>query len=173
MGGDPTEPTDKTAVKICETQKSPKLGTVGGPLPLLHCPDLLRVGPDTPLLQDVAEKLHGGSVEHAFLGLHKQPVFQQAVEYLTDVASMFLGGPGEHQDVVEVDNNKGVQEISQHVVDQGLENSWGVRQPERHDEVLKVPQVSIKPRLPFIPLADTYQMVCVAQVELGEHSGVS
>ena len=76
-----------------------------------------------------------GSVEHAFLSLHIQPVLQQAVEYLTDVASMFLGGPGEHQDVVEVDDNKGVQEIPQHVIDQGLENSWDVSQPERHDEV--------------------------------------
>ena len=112
-------------------------------------------------------------MEHAFLGLHKQPVFQQAVEYLTDVASMFLGGPGGHQDVLEVDDNKGVQEIPQHVVDQGLENSWGVSQPEWDDEVLKVPQVSVEPRLLFIPLTDTYQMVCVAQVELGEHSGVS
>ena len=39
-------------------------------------------------------------------------------------------------------------------------------------KVLKVPQVSVKPRLPFIPLTDMYQVVRVAQVELGEHCGV-
>ena len=91
-------------------------------------------------------------MEHALLGLHKQPVLQKSVEYLTDVVSMFLGSPGKHQDVVEVHDDKGVQEISQHVVDQGLENSRGVSQTERDDEVLKVSQVSVKPRLPFIPL---------------------
>ena len=58
---------------------------------------------------------------------------------------MLLGRPGKHQDVVEVYDDKGVQEVSQHVVDQGLENSRGVSQTERHDEVLKVSQVSIKP----------------------------
>ena len=99
------------------------MGTVGGPLPLLHRLDLLGVGPDAPFLQDIAEEFHRGSVKHALHGLHKQPVFQQSVEYLTDMASMFLGGPGKHQDVVKVYDNKGVQEILQRVVDQGLENS--------------------------------------------------
>ena len=34
-------------------------------------------------------------------------------------------------------------------------------------------QVSVKPRLPFIPLSNTNQMVRVAQVELSDDSGVS
>ena len=33
-------------------------------------------------------------------------------------------------------------------------------------------QVSVKPRLPFVPLSDTYQVVRVAQVELCEYRGV-
>ena len=85
---------------------------------------------------------------------------------------MLRRSPREDQDVVEVDHDGDIEEIPQHVVDQGLENSWGVSQPERHDEVLKVTQVSIKPRLPFVPLSNTNQMVRVAQVELSEDGGV-
>ena len=164
---------NKAAVKIGKAKEPPELGTVGGPLPLFHRPDLLGVDLDAPLFQDIAEKFHRCCVEHALLSLYKQPVFQESVEYLADVASMFLGGPGRHQDVVEVHDDKGVEEISQHVIDKGLENSRGISQTKRHDEVLKVSQVSVKPRLPFIPLSDTYQVVRVAQVELGEHRGVS
>ena len=160
-------------VKIHKAQELPELGAVGGPLPLRHHPDLLGVGPDAPLLQEMAKEFHGCSVEHALLGLNKQPVFEQSVEYLADMASMFLGSPGKHQDVIEVDSDKGVKDILQHVIDKGLENSRGVSQTERHDEVLKVSQVSVKPRLPFIPLSDTYQVVRIEQVELGEHRGVS
>ena len=85
---------------------------------------------------------------------------------------MFCLGLGEHQDVVQVNHDEDVQEIPQHVIDQGLEDSWGVSQSERHDEVLKVTQMSIKPRLPFIPLADTYQVIHVTQVELSENLGM-
>ena len=35
-----------------------------------------------------------------------------------------------------------------------------------------MPQVGVEPRLPFVPLTDTYQVVCVVQVELGEYCGV-
>ena len=85
---------------------------------------------------------------------------------------MLRRGPGENEDVVEVDHDEAVEEVPQHVVHQGLEDNWGVSQPERHDEVLEVTQVSVKPCLPFIPLSNTYQVVRVAQVKLSKHRGV-
>ena len=81
-GGHPAEPSDEPAVKVSKPLEPPELGLIRGPHPLFHRMDLLRVSPDLPPLQDVAKKLHGGGVEHAFLGLHIQPVLQQAVEYL-------------------------------------------------------------------------------------------
>ena len=44
---------------------------------------------------------------------------------------MLRRSPREDQDVVQVDHDGDIEEIPQHVVDQGLENSWGVSQPER------------------------------------------
>ena len=120
----------------------------------------------------MAEDLNGGGGEDALLCFDEQPVLQQVLEYQADVAGVLRRGLGEDQDVVQVDHDEDVEEIPQHVINQGLENSWSVSQPERHDEVLKVTQVSVKPRLPFVPLSDPYQMVCVAQVELREHRGV-
>ena len=77
---------------------------------------------------------------------------------------MFGRGLGEHQDIIQIDHDEDVQKIPQHVVNQGLEDSGGVSQSKRHDEVLKVTQMSIKPRLPFVPLADPYQVIRVTQV---------
>ena len=88
------------------------------------------------------------------------------------MADVFRRGLREHQDVVQVDHDEDVEEVPQHIIHQSLEHSWSVSQPERHDEVLKVTQVSVKPRLPFVPLSDSYQMVRITQIELREYGGV-
>ena len=71
-----------------------------------------------------------------------------------------------------MDDNKDVNIVPRNVVNKGLEDSRSVSQTEGHDEVFKVPQMGVKPRLPFIPLSDTDQMVCIAQVEFGEDHGM-
>ena len=53
-----------------------------------------------------------------------------------------------------------------------MEDGRGVCQPKRHYEVFKVPQVGVKSRLPFVPLSDTNQVICVTQVEFSKHRGV-
>ena len=69
-----------------------------------------------------------------------------------------VGAPGAHAVHVQrgtekKDKYKMVQNVSENVIDQGLKNSWRVRQPKWHDEILKVAQVSIKCGLTmtFIP----------------------
>ena len=145
---------------------------VSGSRPLLHRPHLLGVGSHLSLLHDLAEEFHGGGVEHALLGLNKEPVLQQSLEDQADVSSMFLRGPGKNKDIIKVHYNKQVKVVPQNVIYQGLEDGRGVLQPERHDEVFKVPQVGVKSRLPFVPLSDMNQVVRVMQVELSEHHGV-
>ena len=70
----PAEPSDKPTVKIGESEEASELGAISGSRPLLHHPYLLGVGPDLPLLQNVAQELHGGCVEHALLSLDEEPV---------------------------------------------------------------------------------------------------
>jgi len=43
-----------------------------------------------------------------------------------------------------------IYHISQHVVDEYLEDRWGVGQPEGHDQVFKVPPGGVKSGLPFV-----------------------
>ena len=99
-GCDPTETSDEATVEIGESEEAPELGTIRGSHSLLHHPYFLRVGPNLSLLQDVSQELHGGRVEHALLGLDEEPVLQQPLKDQTDVGGVFLGGPGEDQDVI-------------------------------------------------------------------------
>ena len=149
-----------------------ELGAVSGSCPLFHRPQLLRVSSHLSLLQDVAEELHRGGVEHALLGLHEDPVFQQSLEDQTDVGGVFLGGRGKNLFVIQINNDKEVEEVSKDVVYQGLEDGRGISQTEGHDEVFEVPQVGVKARLPFVPLTDTDQVVRIAQVEFSEDRGM-
>ena len=91
-GRDLAETSDDATIKMCKSEEPPELGTI----PLLHRPYLLRVGPNLSLLQDVSQELHGGLVEHAFLGFNEEPVLQQPLKDQLDVGGVFLGGPGEY-----------------------------------------------------------------------------
>ena len=50
-------------------------------------------------------------MELALLGLHEQRGLQQALEYSLDIMNMFILGPGEDQDVVQVDKHVLVQQF--------------------------------------------------------------
>ena len=93
---DPSEPPDESPIEVCESKKTSELGAIRGTRPLLHRPHLLGICPYTSLLQDVAEELYRGGGENTFLCLNKQPVLQQALEYLTNVAGVFRRGLGKH-----------------------------------------------------------------------------
>lgn len=60
----------------------------------------------------------------------------------------------EDEDVVEVDEHKPVQEIPQHVIHQGLKNSWKVSKTKGQDLVFVVAQQGVECDLPFISLMD-------------------
>ena len=93
-GSDPAEAADEASVKVSKPKETSELGAVSGPRPLFHHPHLIGVSSHLSLLQDVAEELHRGCVEHALLGLHEEPVLQQSLEDQTDVGGVFLRGRG-------------------------------------------------------------------------------
>ena len=60
----------------------------------------------------------------------------------------------------------------QDITNKGLENSWRIGQPERHNQVFKVSQMSVKSRLPLVPLPYSHQTVCIAEVQFREDGGL-
>ena len=87
--------------------------------------------------------------------------------------SMFIEGPGENEDVVEVDKDKPVEHITEDVIYQGLEHCRCIGESEGDHKVFEVAQRSVEGCLPLIPLPDAHQMVGVSQVQLGEDGGIT
>ncbi len=54
--------------------------------------------------------------------------------------------------------------VSQHVINECLENRGGVGQPEGHNQIFKVPPGGIKHGFPLIPLPYADQMISVTQI---------
>ena len=77
---------------------------------------------------------------------------------------MLMLGFREDQNVIEVDEDKLVEHVSEHIVNQGLENSRGIGEAEGHYQVLMMPRRSVKGRFPLISLSDLDQMVGIAKV---------
>lgn len=75
---------------------------------------------------------------------------------------------GEDQDFVKVDKHVPVQHVSEHVVNQGLQDGTAVG---HHLALVMTPQ-HIECGLPLIPFFDPGEVIGIAEAELGE-KGVS
>src|SRR6478752_8408428 len=87
------------------------------------------------------------------------------------MALVFLEGPAEDENVIEIDDDKVVQELAENVVHQILEGSWGVGQSEGHNAILVVAIARTKGRFPFVAVRDPHKVVAAAEINLGEHLG--
>ena len=67
-----------------------------------------------------------------FLCLDIQGTVQEDAEDRSDVSNMLLLVTRKNQDIIQVDEDKLVQHIPEQVVDQSLEDSWGVGQTKGH-----------------------------------------
>ncbi len=103
-------------------------------------------------------------MERALLRLDKKPILQQPLEHSPDVLNMFLERRRKNQYVIQVDMYELIDHISQHVIDECLEDRGGVREPERHNQILKMPSGGIKRGLPLIPLSYANQMIGVSKI---------
>jgi len=80
-----------------------------------------------------------------------------------------VGDIEKNQNVIKVNKHKYCRfRSSQDVIYEGLENCRGICESERHNQVLEVPRRCVEGCLPFNPLMNSDQMVCVAEIELGE-----
>ena len=86
------------------------------------------------------------------------------LEHSPDMMDMLMQSLREDQNVIEIDEDKLVEHVSEHVLKQGLKNSRGIGEAEGHYQVLVMPRRSVKCRFPFISLSDPDQMVGIAKV---------
>ena len=87
------------------------------------------------------------------------------------MVDMLFAGLGKNEDVVQIDENIFVNHVSEEVVDQGLENCWGIGEVEWHHQIFIKSGGRVKSSLPFIPLSDADKVVGITEVELGEDHG--
>ncbi len=72
------------------------------------------------------------------------------------------------EDVIEIHYYKDVELFGQDFVNVTLKRSWCVGQSEKHNLVLEMAVTGPEGRLPFIAFPDSYSMVGIGQIKLGE-----
>ena len=78
---------------------------------------------------------------------------------------VFLIGPREDEDVIQVSYIKHVDQSGERFVHISLEGCGGIRKPKWHDGVLEVPVACSESCLPTIVRVHTYTVVRVSQVD--------
>ena len=108
-------------------------------------------------------------MKFTFLCLDIHGTVQEAAEDRSDVSDMLHLVMRENQDIIQVNEDKLAQHIPEQVIDQGLEDRWGVCQTKGHHQIFMMSSWCYEGRLPLLSLPDANQMICIPQVELGEH----
>ena len=72
-------------------------------------------------------------MELTLLRLDIQSVLKTLLQDLSDVSRLLRQGPREDQDIVNVDEDRAVQHVPEDIINQGLEDSGGVGEPEGHN----------------------------------------
>lgn len=88
-------------------------------------------------------------MEFTFFCFNIKSVLQESLKDLVDMGDVFIDGPGEDKDVVQIHEHKPIEEISEDVIHQGLKHCGSVSESKRHNTV-------------FISLPNSHQMVGVA-----------
>ena len=115
------EPPDKPPIKIGEPEESLEFSPVGGGRPRHHCLCLRGVHGDPPSGHHKAEELDSGAVELALLCLGVEVVLQKPLEDEADVGDVFLRCLREDKDVVQVDEDIMVNDVTEDVINESLE----------------------------------------------------
>ncbi len=79
-------------------------------------------------------------MELTLLRLNIQFVLQEALKNLTHMLLMLSGGPGEDQNVIQLDKNKAVNHVTEDVIYQGLEHSGALVSPNGMTRYSKCPR---------------------------------
>jgi hypothetical protein len=72
---------------------------------------------------------------------------------------VILGGAGEDEDVIEVDEDKPVQHVMENIINPSLEHSRGVGKAKWHNQILVVDAGRVEGSLPLVPFPYPHQVV--------------
>lgn len=64
-------------------------------------------------------------MEFTFLRLDEDIFIQQGAENRSHIGDMVFFRPGKNEDIIQVDKDKLIEHVSEHVINQGLEDSRG------------------------------------------------
>src|SRR4051812_31360204 len=119
----------------------------------------------------MAEVGDGGFEELALGDLAVELVLSQEGEDLSDVFIVFGVGLAEYENVINVHNDRLIEEGAEDVLDQGLECGGSIGETERHHLVLVVAVARAEGGLLDVLFVDSDLVVAPMQVDLGEYFG--
>ena len=166
---------DKSTIEIGEAEEGLDVSNIPRLGPREDRLDLLGVHADAVGADDIAEIFDAGRVELAFLGLAIEVVESKTFEDFADAFDVvrFVIGVGEDEDIVEVDDDRDIEEIGEDLVHKALEGCGCVGETEWHNEVLEGSISRSERGLPLIARGDANVAVADAEIELRELLGGS
>src|SRR5271167_1422208 len=87
------------------------------------------------------------------------------------MAGVFLWRAGEDKDVIQVNDDKDIQVVPEHIIHEMLEDCRGIGEAKRHHKVLKMAITGAEGSFPLIPRANPNKVVSPMKVNLGEDGG--
>jgi len=99
-------------------------------------------------------------MESTFLSFKEELVLSETFEDLRNVMAMFGQSLGVNQNIINVNNNGVMKEISEHLVHEILEYRGGVYRTIQHDQVLTVASRCHEGCLPLISLTYPDKVIC-------------
>ena len=108
-------------------------------------------------------------MELTFLCFYIQGILQEALKDGLDMMDVLLLGPGEDEDVIEINKDISIEHVSEHIIYHCLEDGKGIGQAERHYELLVVSSWSAECRLPLLSFSDAGEVVGITRVKSGEN----
>ena len=100
-------------------------------------------------------------VKEALLGRGIKTIGAKTTKYFANVRAMRGMILRVNENVVQIDDDRDIQHISEDVVHEPLEGCWRVRKTEGHNEPFKRAIASAKGSLPFVALSDTNEVISV------------
>ena len=141
--------------------------------PILYHLNLVGGHGETLRGKDVTKVLGAVRMELTLFRLGVEAVLPESPENLLNVLAMVGNVIGEYGDVIQIDNDTDVEEITEDVVHETLEGRRGVGQPERHNQPFEGAVASAECGLPFISIGDADKMISMAKINLGIDSGTA
>ena len=157
--------------EVCHAEEGAELSDGGGLRPIEDGGDLGGVGGDAGSGDHMADKVDLGDGEVAFGSVGIEIVGSEGGEGGAEMDLVLLHVMGEHQDVIEIDDDKGVEVGAEDVVHEALESGGCICEAEGHDGILEMAIAGAEGGLGDVVGVYADLVVAMAQVDLGEDCG--